>query len=121
MEACILICNNNKPNHLRNKIIFINAKYEVTRKNAESYLEQSHISKIINAYNSLNDIEDFKRLVDISEIDKNRFDLSIQKYVYISEINKAEILTTDESLATWKEKHSSMANSIDELLSMLES
>ena len=120
MEACILICNNNKPNHLRNKIIFINAKYEVIRKNAESYLEQSHISKIIDAYHSLNDIEDFKRLVDISEIEKNRFDLSIQKYVYISEINKTEILSIDESIATWKESHSSMANSIDKLLSMLE-
>ncbi|MBP5687735.1 MAG: SAM-dependent DNA methyltransferase [Muribaculaceae bacterium] len=121
MEACILICNNHKHDSLKNKVIFINAKYEVTRKNAESYLEDTHIHKITNAYNSTSDIKDFKRLVDLTEIEKNRFDLSIQKYVYISEINKTEDTSIDESLNTWNEAHSSMTNSLEKLLSMLQS
>ena len=40
MEACVIICNNDKRVDLNNKIIFVNAKNEVTRKNAESYLEK---------------------------------------------------------------------------------
>ena len=36
MEACIIICNNDKRVDLNNKIIFVNAKNEVTRKNAEA-------------------------------------------------------------------------------------
>ena len=36
MEACVLVCRNRKPANLMNKIIFINAIKEVTRKNAES-------------------------------------------------------------------------------------
>lgn len=39
MEACIIICNNNKPKEMQDEVIFINAKNEVTRKNAESFLE----------------------------------------------------------------------------------
>ena len=119
MEACILICNNNKAKELKNKVIFINAKYEVTRKNAESYLEDVHIQKIKDAYNNVNDIADFKRLVDIEEIEKNRFDLSIPKYVYISEINKAEAVSAEDALASWERQHSLLVNSVDTLIGML--
>lgn len=119
MEACILICNNCKAKELKNKVIFINAKYEVTRKNAESFLENSHIKKITEAYKSVNDIADFKRLVDFEEIEKNRFDLSIQKYVYISEINKAEAVSAEEALASWERRHSLLVNSVETLIGML--
>ena len=119
MEACILICNSHKAKELKNKVIFINAKYEVTRKNAESFLENSHIKKITEAYKSVNDIADFKRLVDFEEIEKNRFDLSIQKYVYISEINKAEAVSAEDALASWERQHSLLVNSVDTLIGML--
>lgn len=120
MEACILICNNQKAETLKNKIIFVNAKYDVTRKNAESFLEDSHINKIITAYKSANDIQDFKRLVDLKEIESNRFDLSIQKYVYISEIAKAESISLKDALSNWEENHSTMIKSYNSLIDMLE-
>ena len=119
MEACILICNNRKEKKLKNKVIFINAKYEVTRKNAESFLEDVHIKKISKAYKSANDIADFKRLVDIKEIEKNRFDLSIQKYVYISEINKTESVSVEDAIASWERQHSLLENSVNILIEML--
>ena len=40
MEACIVICRTNKDRSRRGKVLFINAKHEVTRKNAQSYLEK---------------------------------------------------------------------------------
>lgn len=119
MEACILICNNRKEKELKGKVIFINAKYEVTRKNAESFLEDAHIKKIIEAYRSEEDITKFKRTVKIDEIEKNHFDLSIQKYVYISEINKTENITFEGAYETWYKCHSSMISSIDHLIEML--
>ena len=121
MEACVLICNNRKEKELKGKVIFINAKYEVTRKNAESFLEDAHIKKIIEAYRSEKDIAKFKRIVKIGEIEKNRFDLSIQKYVYISEINKTENITFEGAYETWYKCHSSMTSSIDHLIEMLDS
>lgn len=119
MEACVLICNNRKSEKLKDKVIFINAKYEVTRKNAESFLEDSHIDRIVNAYHSQSDINDFKRLVDIAEIEKNRFDLSIQKYVYISEISKSETLSFQDSLKKWESQHAITISSLDKLFEQL--
>lgn len=119
MEACVLICNNRKAKELKNRVIFINAKYEVTRKNAESFLENNHIKKIIEAYRNAEDIEKFKRIVDIDEIEKNCFDLSIQKYVYISEISKTEDISFDGAFETWNKNHSSMISSLDTFIEML--
>ena len=119
MEACVLICNNRKAKELKKKVIFINAKYEVTRKNAESFLEENHIKKIVEAYRNTEDIEKFKRIVDIDEIENNRFDLSIQKYVFISEISKTEDISFDGALETWNRNHSSMISSLDTLINML--
>ena len=50
MEACIIICRSKKTSQRRKKILFINAKNEVTRKNAQSYLEPEHIRRIAKVY-----------------------------------------------------------------------
>lgn len=120
MEACIIICNNDKRVDLNNKIIFVNAKNEVTRKNAESYLEKHHIDKILNAYHSNDDIKTFKRVVDLDEIKKNGFDLSIQKYVFINDVISNEILDFEDAYSRWNNSSIVMRNEMDNLLSLLD-
>ena len=120
MEACVIICNNDKRVDLNNKIIFVNAKNEVTRKNAESYLEKHHIDKILNAYHSNDDIETFKRVVDLDEIKKNGFDLSIQKYVFINDVTSNEILDFEDAYSRWNNSSIVMRSEIDNLLSLLD-
>lgn len=85
MEACILICNKKKPELLKKKILFINALKEITRKNAESYLEENHITKIASTFHEVKNIENFSRVVDWQEIESYNYDLTIQKYVFINE------------------------------------
>ena len=118
MEACVLVCRNQKPVELKNKIIFINAVKEVTRKNAESYLEQTHIDKIINAYVTDDDVADFKRVVPITEISANDYDLSIQKYVFLSD-NGDECIDTDKAIVEWTEISKISTNNLDTLVKML--
>lgn len=120
MEACIIICNNDKRVDLNNKIIFVNAKNEVTRKNAESYLEKYHIDKILNAYHSNDDIETFKRVVDLDEIKKNGFDLSIQKYVFINDVISNEILDFEDAYSRWNNSSIVMRSEMDNLLSLID-
>lgn len=120
MEACIIICNNDKRVDLNNKIIFVNAKNEVTRKNAESYLEKHHIDKILNAYHSNDAIETFKRVVDLDEIKKNGFDLSIQKYVFINDVISNEILDFEDAYSRWNNSSIVMRSEMDNLLSLLD-
>lgn len=120
MEACIIICNNDKRVDLNNKIIFVNAKNEVTRKNAESYLEKHHIDKILNAYHSNDDIETFKRVVDLDEIKKNGFDLSIQKYVFINDVISNEILDFEDAYSRWNNSSIVMRSEMDNLLILID-
>lgn len=120
MEACVVICNNHKPMEMLDKIIFINAKNEVTRKNAESYLEDKHIRKILSAYHSAEDIKDFKRIVDLAEIKKNHYDLTVQKYVFINEITNDITYKLSETIDEWKKCSINMTGCFDKLIDMIE-
>lgn len=90
MEACILICRTSKPANRKGKILFINAKNEVSRKGTFSFLEDKHIEKIVNAYNEFIDIDSFASVKTIGDIMKNEFSLSIPLYL------KTDIKWTEE-------------------------
>lgn len=95
MEACIIVCNNNKLLSRKGKVLFIDAKEEVTRKNAESYLEGDHIAKIINAYRTFENIEYFSEVVSNDIILNNKSLISIQSYV--KQKSTDEVYTLEES------------------------
>lgn len=117
MEACVLVCNNNKAMELKNKIIFINAVKEVTRKNAESYLKDEQIKKIVDAYRSKNPITNFKDTITIDSIRDNDYDLSIQKYIFIND-NVSSIKSVSESLECWQSTASSVNKEYEHLISL---
>lgn len=118
MEACVLVCRSRKSSSLKNKIIFINAIKEVTRKNAESYLEDEHIEKIVDAYSSSNDVDNFKRAVPVSEVEGNDFDLSVQKYVFLNE-SDTEYINLDNTVEEWQKISSELTVSINQFISLL--
>lgn len=119
MEACIVVCTNSKPEKMKNRIIFINAIKEVTRRNSESFLEQHHIDRIVSSISEDNDIEDLKKTVCIDEIAKNNYDLSIQKYVFINEISSGEVLSLNNTITEWAQSHHSMINELLKLENLI--
>ena len=82
MISCILVCRVNKPVERKGKVIFIDAENEVSRKNAFSYLDESQIQKILNAYNGFVDIDGFAKVVTNEEIIQANSVLSISYYVF---------------------------------------
>ena len=105
MEACIVICRSKKAPERRGKVLFINAKEEVTRKNAESYLEDKHIQKIANAYEGYKDIDNFARVVTNKEIENNNCSLNISLYAHICSTTECVIEKSVEELSTeWSYK-----------------
>lgn len=118
MEACLLFCNKNKSQEKKNKVIFINAVKEVTRKNAESYLEKNHIEKILQAFHSSEDIEQFKKSVSIDDIANNDFDFSIQKYVFIKDVEDEEI-SFSGAISKWKESKEKVHVNYSTLIDLL--
>lgn len=102
MEACIIICRTNKPRNRRGKILFINAKHEVTRKNAQSYLEDKHIKKITDCYRDYEIIEGFSQIVDNKEILDNKGELTISLYVDLPE--EDSVIPVEDAVQRWLDK-----------------
>lgn len=121
MEACIVICQTKKPDSHKGHVLFINAVNEVTRKNAESFLEPSHIDKIAKAYAEYKTDDDIAKKVSIREIEKNGFSLSIPLYVKdpSSTAAVAEIGSIQECYAEWCTASAGMWESYEALNDMI--
>ena len=121
MEACIVICQTKKPDSHKGHVLFINAVNEVTRKNAESFLEPSHIDKIAKAYAEYKTDDDIAKKVSIREIEKNGFSLSIPLYVKdpSSTAAIAEIGSIQECYAEWCTASAGMWESYEALNNMI--
>lgn len=120
MEACIVICRAQKQPNRRGQILFINAVNEVTRKNAQSYLEAGHIEKIANAYRRYESVEHFAKLATIADTEKNGYSLSIPLYVRdkSSALGQAAY-ALEESVELWQESRVVMRAALEELKSIL--
>lgn len=120
MEACIVICKMNKSPDKRGKVLFINAINEVTRKNAQSYLEDDHIKNIASAYDEYSDIESFAKVATIQDIANNNYSLSIPLYARENKVlEQHETLSTTEQCKSWLEISAQMTDSFNTLKVML--
>ncbi|MFU2158428.1 type I restriction-modification system subunit M [Caldisericum sp. AR60] len=81
IPACVIVINKNKPKHLKDKILFINAEREYGEGRNQNFLRPEDIEKIVNVFDSKKDIPKYSRLVDIKEIEENDFNLNIRRYV----------------------------------------
>ncbi len=82
IPACVLVCNKNKPDALRHKILFINADREFAEGKSQNKLRPEDIEKIDFTFTHQREIPKYSRLVDKVEIvEKHDFNLNIRRYV----------------------------------------
>ncbi len=81
MEACVLFFNKNKKYERENKILFINAVNQVKKETGISFLEEEHITKIVDAFNYDQNIENFSYWASIDEVESKEWNLSLPFYV----------------------------------------
>ena len=118
MEACIVICRTYKDPSKRGKILFINALKEVTRKNAQSYLEDKHIEHISSAYENYIDEDKYAKVATIDEIAANDYSLNIALYVR-DEIEAEPVLSIEESIDDWLTQQIVSNENIQKLINLL--
>lgn len=121
MEACIVICRSYKAPSRRGKILLINAVNEVTRKSAQSWLEDSHIQKIANTYGEYAEVEGFSSVITMADAEKNSYSLSIP--LYVKEVACEQTKDTRsfvECLEAWQECRFDAHTAYAELESMLD-
>lgn len=120
MEACIMICRTKKKVEKRGQVLFINALNEITRKNAQSFLEDKHIKKIADAYEQYQDIDKFAKVATIKDIADNNYSLSIPLYVRTEEITEVEdTRSLNEHYDSWLEASANMRNGFSALNKMI--
>lgn len=116
MEACIIVCRTDKSPSRRGQVLFINAKNEVTRKNAESYLEEDHIERIAQTYRDFSVEEGFSSIGTIEEILSNGASLGIPLYVS-NPSNESDELDNNitDNISEWMISSDSFKISYDKL------
>lgn len=113
MEACIIICRTNKPKERRGQIQFINAKHEVTRKNAQSFLEDDHIKRITDVYDDFAVEPGFSAVVSNKDILENGAELTIS--LYVDEVNDEESISIEDAVQIWLDKSDRFNSAYDKL------
>ncbi|MCL5057370.1 MAG: type I restriction-modification system subunit M [Actinobacteria bacterium] len=82
IPACVLVCNKNKPDSLRDKVLFINADQEYAEGKAQNKLRPEDIEKIDFVFTNKLEIPKYSRLVSKSEIiETHDYNLNIRRYV----------------------------------------
>jgi type I restriction enzyme M protein len=120
MEACILICRTKKDKERNGKVLFINAKNEITKKDTFSFLEDKHIEKIVDIYNEFADSDGFSKVVSIEDILKNNSSLSIGYYVnQVNEVYDDYDVSTKDSYEEWMKNSILVDSSMEKIMSLL--
>jgi len=123
MEACVVICRNNKPAKRRGQVIFIDAVNEVTRERSMSYLKPEHQQRIADAYHAFKDVEGFAKVASLADIRANDGNLSIPLYVRGKAVGdeKGEYAADGLKMAvkTWEESSKQLNGSMTQMLNLL--
>ncbi len=85
IPACLLIINKNKVAARKNKVLFINSELEFEEGKNQNKLRPQDIEKIVATFNdhsfeSKSDIKRYAKVVELSEIQENDFNLNIRRY-----------------------------------------
>lgn len=89
IPASIWIINKNKPEHLKGKVIILDASKEYKEGKNQNELTDQHVITILTAYDhfALSQVveepiaENFARLIEVSEIAGNDYNLNISRYI----------------------------------------
>ena len=102
ISACILIFRLNKVSKKKDKVHFIDGSELFTKGRNQNFFREEHAKQILEWYNQYEDIENVSKVVDISEIKENEFNLNISRYV---------VKVDEEDKITLKEAYKEMLNS----------
>ncbi|TKF02569.1 type I restriction-modification system subunit M [Vibrio kanaloae] len=115
MVSCLLITRNNKPASRKGKTLFIQAVNEVRKESTMSYLSDTHIAKIFNAYQSFEEVEGFCSIKSSDDILSDTYArLSVD--LHISKNKSIENSMLNESYSDWVCSTSQLTASMKSLL-----
>jgi type I restriction enzyme M protein len=122
MEACIVVCRTEKAPERQGKVLFMNAVNEYAREQAQSFLREPHIEKILGAYRRFEDIPGFARVVPLEEIQTNDANLSIPLYVSSNGDGRdgaGEAISLEEAIVQWDTRSRETRDAVQKVIALL--
>ena len=117
IAPCILVFKHKKNSFEKGNVFFINASNLYTSGRAQNYLEEKHVTKILDVYKSRNEKQYLSKIVSLEQISNEDWNLSTMRYVEPEPLQKIPPLK--ESANNLKSSISSFQNSEKELIQIL--
>ncbi|AWX42786.1 Probable type I restriction enzyme BthVORF4518P M protein [Metamycoplasma cloacale] len=110
-----------KKSRTDNKIQFIDASSIYTKAKNQNKLSPENIEEIFNVYKDKKDVEHISKLVDIQEVARNNYSLSVSKYVEIKKDEEViDIKALNQEIKQTVKRINELRNAIDEIVKELE-
>lgn len=119
MEAVVITLRATKPAEQQGKVLFINAVNDVAREHAQSFLRETHQTKILDAYQAFTDVNQFAAVATLDQIAHKEFTLAIPQYVEGTQPTADDEINVLDALAYWYETASATDSAIVNVLAML--
>jgi type I restriction enzyme M protein len=112
IPVCILVLKKcKKPDD----VLFINAAENYEKGKRQNQLSWEHITKIIDTYKRRKEEPRYARRVEMTEIEKNDFNLNISRYISTATADEeidlqavnAELISLEQAIADARDKHNS--------------
>jgi type I restriction enzyme M protein len=120
IPACILIINRNKPEERKGNVLFIAAEEDFQEGKNQNTLREADVQKIVDAFNSYEDVEKYAHVISVKEIQSNDFNLNITRYINKSEeeeqINLDNVI---QDLKKLEEEHATIKTKVNSYLNEL--
>lgn len=105
LAACILVFRRRKAHGRRHKLLIVDASREFKAGRAQNEMLPEHVGRIFGWYHDFKDIEGVARVVTLSDIAANGYNLNIPRY--IEPIGSEEFFTVEAAMQ--RLRHSSEA------------
>jgi type I restriction enzyme M protein len=123
MEACVVVCRTKKPDERNGKVLFINAVNEYAREQAQSFLREPHIEKILDGYRTFADVPSFARVATLDEISANDANLSIPLYISANGAGAngeaTDAVSLEEAIARWEAGNRETREAVARVIALL--
>lgn len=85
IPAAIIFLRKKKPKNMRGKVMIVNGAEQYEKGTAQNYLLDEHIKTLSETYLAFEDVERLAKVVSVSDIAANDFNLNITRYVNLGE------------------------------------
>lgn len=96
LAACIMVFRNKKPVKRRKHILIVDASKEFKKGRAQNEMLDKHVDQLFKWYKKGEEVEGVARLVPLTEIEENDWNLNIPRY--IEPVIEEETITVAEAI-----------------------